>query len=323
MNERKDRWALVLAAGSGTRLESLTRIGGARTVPKQFWSLSGGATLLEETLDRAYSVAGRAQVVVVVAEEHEPFWREALRGIPDDNIVVQPCNRGTGIGILLGVSAVHAKDPDARIVVLPSDHFVARERVLRRSIRRAMDSLDADTGVIRFLGIEPESADSELGYIVCGSRGSRGAYRVAQFVEKPTADQARELLEREALWNSFILAGTARAFLELAAERHPHITAAFIRAACNPVDRAADIAALYADLTSIDFSRDVVQGAAAALEVLRVPACGWTDLGTPRRVAECLERTRRKTGRSDPDVPSLAEAHQRVGRFLSTAEQRA
>jgi mannose-1-phosphate guanylyltransferase len=322
MKLHADRWVLVLAAGSGTRLNRLTAAGDAGQVPKQFWSLSGGASLLEETLERAFSVAAPNRVVVVVAAEHEPFWRETLHVLPAENILIQPRNCGTAIGILLGVAAVLARDSNARVVVLPSDHYVAREGVLRRSISAGLEKLETESRVISFLGIEPESADPELGYIVCGATDHGGGFHISEFIEKPNRKRARELLCRSALWNSFILVATAHAFVELIGERYPRIAATFLEAA----DRASkgDVVlyeTLYADLPVVDFSRDIVEGTSVTLSVIPVSACGWSDLGTPRRVAECLDRLGKRCRSAKSASLSLADAHSRFRNSSTVAER--
>jgi len=129
MPRSSNRWALVLAAGSGTRLRSLTSDATGASVPKQFCSLNGGASLLEEALARAAAVASLAQTIVVVAAEHRRFWQDALAELPPHNVIVQPRNRGTANGILLGVTAILERDAEALVAMVPSDHYVEREDV--------------------------------------------------------------------------------------------------------------------------------------------------------------------------------------------------
>lgn len=86
-------WALVLAAGEGSRLSSLTQRDGT-AIPKQFWSLAGGRTLLGETLDRAERLVAGDRVVTVAAARHERWWRPELTRLPAANVIVQPENRG-------------------------------------------------------------------------------------------------------------------------------------------------------------------------------------------------------------------------------------
>ena len=105
--------------------------------------------------------------------------------------------------------------------------------------------------------------------------------------------QACALLERGALWNVFIIAATARALLALYKKRLADTVTAMRAAVEGNGDTRPDpaaMAALYQRLPSIDFSRDIIEGQEAALRVVPVPHCGWTDLGTPQRVAETLRR---------------------------------
>lgn len=316
MGHLSNRWALVLAAGSGTRLSGLTADGTGKSVPKQFCSLNGGASLLEEALARAATVAAAERIVVVVAAEHRCYWQRALAKLPHV-VIVQPRNRGTANGILLGVSAILERDADAAVAIVPSDHYVAREDVLARALERAMASVgDGRAASIGFLGVAPESADPELGYIVRGEPLADGSSTVARFVEKPARAVAAKLLEGGALWNSFILVARAAALVELIARRYPAEVAAFRRVwqrtAWRPrLSRA--LAKLYETLPEIDFSRQVVEGTAAPLHVVPVPSCGWSDLGTPQRVAECLARlgAPRRQPRASVRHFDLAEAYLR------------
>ena len=317
MSHLANRWTLILAAGAGTRLSSLTSDGRGRAVPKQFCSLNGGPSLLEETLARARAVSDQRHTIVVVAAEHRVHWQHALEHVPVENAVVQPANRGTANGILLGVSAILARDPEALLAVLPSDHYVAHEDVLRRSLSRALAALErAPRGAeVHFLGIRPDSADPELGYIVRGKAAGDGSYRIARFVEKPSREAAAALLRRRALWNSFILVARAAAAIGLIARRYPGEAAAFAdvwRRAAPSAPLPETLDRLYAELPDIDFSRDVVEGANAALNVVPVPNCGWSDLGTPKRVADCLERLEHRPAVARSRHLSLAEAYARV-----------
>lgn len=294
MPHLSNRWALVLAAGSGTRLMRLTTDATGASVPKQFCSLNGGPSLLEQALARAAAVASPTHTIVVVAAEHRRHWQGALPGIPEQNVIVQPRNRGTANGILLGVSAILERDADSLVAIVPSDHYVQREDVLATSLETAMTAVAGERATsIGFLGVTPESADPELGYIVRGEPLGDGSCAVARFVEKPARADAAQLLRRRALWNSFILVARSAALVALVALRYPAEVAAFRawgRSRALGIARPAELERLYESLRDIDFSRNVVEGTSAALHVVPVPACGWSDLGTPQRVAECLAR---------------------------------
>jgi mannose-1-phosphate guanylyltransferase len=335
--QSSNRWALILAAGSGTRLSRLTADRSGGSVPKQFCSLSGGASLLEETLGRAASVASPAQTAIVVAAEHRRFWRSALAHVARDNVIVQPRNRGTANGILLGVSAIVERDADAIVAILPSDHYVEKEDVVARALEQAAAAIDAsDSAAIEFLGIAPDAVDPELGYIVPGEPEAGGSRRIARFVEKPARPIAARLVRERALWNSFIIVARASALIALVARRYPEQVAAFRGIWRLGAGRSSrELASLYERLPDIDFSRGVVEGADAPLGVIAVPNCGWSDLGTPQRVADCLARL----AFVRPRAPSaalrdavafrlrphfnLAEAHARLGSRLGVAPQTA
>jgi mannose-1-phosphate guanylyltransferase len=285
-------WALVLAAGEGSRLRALTTHRGV-AVPKQFCSLAGGPSLLEEAILRAEAIVPRPRVCTIVAGQHRAWWEASLRFLPRRNVIVQPENRGTAIGLLLPLLHIHQRDPQARVVILPSDHYVRDEAVLARSLRQAANRVAHDEQNLWLLGISPDEADSELGYIVPGTRDAAGALRVSQFVEKPPMTLARLMIERGGLWNAFILAGAVQAILRLFEQRYAQLfnemRMAVQRDAFNP-DEAVAATDLYPRLPELDFSRHVIEGSEAMLRVLPVPACGWSDLGTPRRVSEALRR---------------------------------
>ena len=311
-------WALILAAGEVSRLRGLTTTPGGLSVPKQFCSLQGGPSLLEETLWRAESVTQRRRMVTVVAAQHRRWWEAPLWSAEPENVIVQPDNKGTASGLLLPLLHIMRRDPNATVVVLPSDHFVRNESVLARGLRQAARLARIDHQHVYLLGLVPEEIDPELGYILPDDLSGMAASSVRQFIEKPSIDVARDLVQDGALWNVFILATSARALLGLYSSRYPGLVADMSRA----VERdggdslaATAARALYPQLPTLDFSGDVLQGQESRLRVLTVPACGWSDLGTPRRVAETLSRiTRKSNPAQDPRHTaylSLAAQHSR------------
>lgn len=308
-----NRWAVVLAAGEGSRLSSITRNRHGNAVPKQFCSLNGGSTLLGDALARAARVAPPERTIVIVAVDQEQHWRNEVAALPPGNIVVQPRNCGTALGVLLPTLTVLERDPRAHIAFLPSDHFVAAEDVLAGAIGGALIDIERRPDDLIFLGIEPEEADPGLGYIAPDRPATQVTARIARFIEKPETAIARSLIDLGALWNSFIFAAAGRAILELIATRIPTIVDE-IATAMASTDVPAALARVYARLPSIDFSRDIVEGSEHRLRVRAVPACGWSDLGTPERLGECLNRfpprNRRKARRPfEQDVINLAEAY--------------
>jgi mannose-1-phosphate guanylyltransferase len=312
-------WAVVLAAGDGTRLARLTTDEHGNSVPKQFCSLDGGSSLLADAMHRARHVAPRERVAVIVAEQHRRYWQRSLWTTPAGNIIVQPRNCGTANGILLATLKILERDPLARIVFLPADHHVRDEAALASSLRDVATLLTRNPEELLLVGIEPEEADPELGYIVPAKSGTGLARPVERFVEKPQTSLARELLRGGALWNSFIFAACAPVLLGLLRQAQPAIVERLETALARDARLGARSLALdeaYADLPNIDFSRAVMQGAEASLRVIAAPACGWSDLGTPQRVAEALKRfepvRRREASAAVPAFVNLAAQHARL-----------
>jgi mannose-1-phosphate guanylyltransferase len=308
-------WAVVLAGGEGSRLRALTTTAAGVAVPKQFCSLRGGASLLEEALQRATSVAPVERVCAVVAAQHAEWWCRPLAGLAPSNVFVQPHNRGTAVGILLALVHILERDPAASIVLLPADHHVGEEAVLARALGQAVAATHARPSDVVLLGVTPEDADPELGYIVPADDVAGTPMPVARFVEKPSVPEAEALIARGALWNVFIVAARATALRALFEQHDPGLLRRMrfaVRRALLGADPTTALADLYARLRSVDFSRDIAQRFSAAFRVQRVPACAWNDLGTVQRVTKTLLAMSRLTER-----PLLA----RAGGFLSLEQQ--
>jgi mannose-1-phosphate guanylyltransferase len=280
---------LVLAGGEGSRLQSLTRNVHGVVVPKQFCSLQGGPSLLQEALQRAATVASMQRVATVVAAQHRHWWTSMLGALRPRNIFVQPHNRGTAHGILFSLLRIEEMDPDAVVVIVPADHHLRDEGIMIESLREAADWAASGRESIYLLGIEPEEADPELGYILAESRSRRGPDRVSRFVEKPTQSQARAMIDQGALWNSFIMAASARALLALFDDSFEEARKAMQNLDPARLDEA------YQHLRTVDFSRDVLAGNEGSLRVLPVPQCGWSDLGTTSRVESTLRRLQQES----------------------------
>jgi mannose-1-phosphate guanylyltransferase len=279
-------WAVILAAGDGTRLAALTRDMNGVVIPKQFCSLNGGPSLLAEALARAARVVPQGRICSVVAAKHSPYWVRDLAAIPRSHIIVQPENRGTAHGILLAALRIQRLDPLARIGFFPADHHVADEPALAQSLLQVVPRGCGDRRTITLVGIEPDEADPELGYIVADEAGSHGHFPVRRFVEKPSKAEAEELIAAGALWNSFIFAADVAPLLHLLGQ---HLN--YASRICSAVESGRDaLVDLYRDMPSIDFSRSIMQNHDMHLSVVRAPRCGWSDLGTPARVARTIRQ---------------------------------
>lgn len=276
-------WSIVLAGGEGSRLRELTTRAGV-SVPKQFCSLTGGPSLLGETLRRAEGLSPRDRILVVVSASHERFWRDELRGLPPENVIVQPEARGTAVGLLLPLLSILQRDPGGDVIALPSDHHVDDEAALRRAFASALVAVRAEPGRIALLGITPDAPDPQYGWIVPEAPLAEGEVRgIELFVEKPDLETAVSLQTRGALWSSFLVATSALGMLHAFEDAQPELVRAF---------DGRPLRKVYRDLPSVDFSRGVLERVPGRLVVLRVPPCGWSDLGTPERIARVVRAVR-------------------------------
>jgi len=307
MKRKSNPWAVLLAGGEGKRLKGLTTSIGGVSIPKQFCSLDGELSLLEKAVRRARSVVTLSRLTAVVTEQHEEFWSRKLAMLARHNCLAEPNGKGTGNGILLSLLHILNRDPDASVVILPSDHYVSDEKRLRNSVRSALKQVRNGVSRIVLLGIRPDRPDPELGYILPGRVNDNGACSVLHFAEKPSIEQAARLVNIGALWNSFIIVGSGQSLLDLFATRFPEVVCAMIKAMTVDADlREPALHRLYSELPDIDFCRHVLAGAEEQLHVLPVPQCGWRDLGTPERVSEALARsTPRRPNERTPAVPGF------------------
>ena len=305
------QFAIVLAAGEGTRLAALTRAVHSRVVPKQFATLCGDQSFLQKTLDRIGPIVPSERTVVVVPEDHAEMAARQIGGYAGIEIVNQPRNRGTGAGVLLPLAHVLARDPDAGVVVLPSDHYFEREDVFQKAVGRAMLAARAAPERVVLLGAAAEAPATDLGWIVCGeAHGPRaaGARRVEHFMEKPDSDTARELLREGALWNMLVIAASGRALWSLAEQHVPAICPSLrsYRSLIGNRAATARLRDIYSTLPATDLSRDILQRAQGLLAISMTNA-GWSDCGTPERLFQALE----KSGELTPLLARLeAQRHQ-------------
>jgi mannose-1-phosphate guanylyltransferase len=294
-------WTIVLAAGDGTRVRDLTRNGDGEAIPKQFYAPDGRRSMLRRTLDRTAPLGSLERVVVVVAEQHRRWWTEELADLPPENIVVQPQNRGTAAGILLPFLEVVRRDPDARVMIVPSDHHIEHEDVLASAILEAMQATRIDRSRIVLLGTRPDDSGRDYGWIVPSAEVAVERTRgIHAFIEKPDADTAKGLAAAGALVNTFILLADAQAMLGLYRSAAPDLLDGFLQH--DAVE--TPLTTLYEALPRCDFSREMLERTPEMLAVQPVPDCGWTDLGTPAR----LQRHRLRESVPHPVAADAAPA---------------
>jgi len=282
-------WAIVLAGGEGIRLRDLARDEYGERAPKQFCRFGGERTLLAAALARAERLVPRDRIVASVLEPHRRWWGPALAGRPAGAVVSQPCSRGTAAGVLAPLLRILREDPDARVVILPSDHAVADEVILRRSLEHAVRIAERRPDDLVLLGFTPDAPDPALGWIVPSPEREWDSHRVVAFEEKPERGRASRLMEEGGMWNGLLMAARAAGLIGLYERFLPELMPAVAEILRPPrAGSGARREAAYERMPNRDVSRDLLTPAVAHLRVVRVPSCGWSDLGTPASLLRWL-----------------------------------
>jgi len=294
VSKRSERWAVILAGGDGTRLRSMTRVIAGDDRPKQFVPVIGGRTLLDQTRERVALSAPVQRTLFVLTETHQGFYQNLMKTSSKDLLVVQPRNKGTAPAILFALLKIATRSPKATVAFFPSDHYFANDESFMAHVDAAYDAVRKQPELVTLLGIVPDTAEAEYGWIephtsiLSSMPGS--ITRVERFWEKPTGSLARELMQRGCLWNSFVMVGRVDALIKMTREALPELFAAFARTV--PMFRGAlesnALCDLYARISDANFSHDVLAKRPSDLAVMRVGDVGWSDLGDPARVLATL-----------------------------------
>ncbi|HTM57284.1 MAG TPA: sugar phosphate nucleotidyltransferase [Candidatus Udaeobacter sp.] len=284
-------WVIVLAGGEGLRLRGRT-VGGIRfDRPKQFCRVEGDRTLLDLALDRARTLADPSRILTVVRGEHRLWWEPLLRGT---EVLSQPADLGNAVAIFHALFQILRRDRNPTVIVMPSDHGVDDEVILRRSIRAMAAEAREQCNRVILLGMTPDHPETDYGWIVPVPDSGDRSHRVAEFVEKPPVVEAERLMKRGALWNSFIFAATAFGMLRLFDDARPDLIGIYPESLLvRGIDPGA-AEGFFARYPAVDFGRDVLARSTPRLRVTRGSPCGWIDLGTPARVGQWIERRARR-----------------------------
>lgn len=278
MANRRTIHPVILSGGAGTRLWPLSRA----LYPKQLLPLISNRSLLQDTARR---IAGPpfAAPLVVCNDDHRFIIAEQLRAlsIAPRTMALEPVPRNTAPAAAIAAAILAADDPDAMMLVLPSDHVIADETAFRAATETAAAA--AVTGRLVAFGIAPTAPETGYGYIRRGEplAGVAGAFMVAQFVEKPDAATAKGYVDAgDWSWNSGMFLFTAKLYLEELARYEPAIAQAArmaVATARRDLDflRLDEAAFASAPSKSIDYA--VMERTSRAAVV--PAALGWSDVG--------------------------------------------
>jgi mannose-1-phosphate guanylyltransferase len=292
---QSDRAAVVLAGGEGTRLSAFTREMFGEAIPKQFCKLWDQYSLLEQTWRRAALLIDPGHTLTVLTASHARFYGPLVEGLRDEHVVVQPVNRGTAPAILYALMRLKKTSPYCSVALFPSDHFVDDDREFMRHVEAAFRAVDARPEVTILLGVEPTGPDTQYGWIEPGeflANECEPIRQIRRFWEKPPLPIAERLMDSGWLWNCFVIVARLSTFLGLFLIATPELHDAFRRVEeeLGSPSEESQVLQLYEDISTSNFSAEVLSKCSFNLAVLRVNGVKWEDLGDPRRLTKLLER---------------------------------
>ena len=264
-------YAVVMAGGSGTRFWPASR----ETRPKQLLPLAGGTeALLAATVRRLAPLVPPERVYIATGARLQAGTRSTLPEVPAANVLAEPVPRNTAPCIGWAASVLAAKDPQARILVLPSDHHIEDEDAFRAVLARALAA--AEAGNLVTVGIVPTRPETGYGYIELGEAIGDGVRKVARFVEKPDLVRARAYVEgKKHLWNAGMFIFRAADMLAAIDRALPDLGEG-IRAIQAGGDEA--LARVFPTLPSVSIDHGVMEKTA---NLAVVPGdFGWNDVGS-------------------------------------------
>ncbi len=291
------RWGVVLAGGDGSRLQSLSRRIAGDERPKQFCDVLGiGSTLLHHTANRVVRNISKDQIAYVVTRAHERYYKPLLEAVHPGRVFEQPTNRGTAVAILLSILKIMQFDRSAVVGIFPSDHYFSDEAVYSKNVEFMFNGAECLPERVVLLGIPADRPETEYGWIEPARSGILpvdGSLRpVKRFWEKPPLDIAENLMKQKCVWNSFVMVGTARTFLNLFRKANPDLFASVTLPTTSEPEHKA-LSSIYHDVPSVDFSGAILACCPDEFSVVSASHVGWSDLGSPDRVLETAELLRR------------------------------
>ncbi|MBW4360351.1 mannose-1-phosphate guanylyltransferase [Flavobacterium sp. NAS39] len=276
-----------MAGGVGSRFWPKSR----NHFPKQFIDILGvGKSLLQLTYERFEKICPKENIYILSNQQYFELIQEQLSEIGVNNVLLEPSRNNTAPCIAYASYKILKQNPQANIVVAPSDHLILKETEFRNKILQALDYVASNDALVT-LGISPTRPDTGYGYINFQNEGVKGVHQVVQFLEKPVLDKAQEYLKSgDYLWNAGIFIWSAqsiqKAFQKYATEIHILFTKG--NEAYNTSNEVDFINKNYSKSPNISIDYAILE---KADNVFTIPAdIGWSDLGTWASLHEVVEK---------------------------------
>lgn len=276
-----NNYCVIMAGGIGARFWPMSRT----SIPKQFIDILGtGKTLIQQTFDRFAKICPKENIFIVTNEIYKEIVKNQLPEISDNQVVCEPLRRNTAPCIAYANYKIQQINPNANIVVAPSDHIVLKEEIFIDVIETALKASEKCECLIT-LGIRPSRPDTGYGYIqyneaVTHPKENR-INAVKTFTEKPALEMAKQFLESgDFLWNSGIFIWSLKSIMKAFETHLPEIDDIFKEGLefYNTQNESLFIKNAYTVCKSISIDYGIMEKSS---NVYVIPAdFGWSDLGT-------------------------------------------
>jgi mannose-1-phosphate guanylyltransferase len=281
--------AAIMAGGSGTRLWPLSR----EDEPKQFHPLVGEESLLQQTFARLNRLLPAGEIFVCTLDRYADATLRQLPALPPENLIAEPAARNTGPAIGLVATTMQHRFGDTVVATVAADHAVRQPDAFCRALAFAERLVAEQPERIVTIGIRPVRPETGFGYIEMGEPVSESdagtAYRVAQFVEKPSLETAeRYVAAGNYLWNASYFVWSTRWMLSLFDRFLPDVAGALGSVAAHlGTARSADaVAEAYREMPRVAVDTGIME---KAPNMLVIPAeMGWNDVGSWEAIHEEL-----------------------------------
>lgn len=265
-----------MAGGIGSRFWPMSR----SNYPKQFHDILGtGKSLLQQTAHRFRNICPETNIFVVTNRDYYALVKQQLPFLSDEQILLEPVGRNTAPCVAYSCFKIHNRDPEANMVVAPSDHIILNEPKFEETIFKALE-LTKGKEILLTLGITPSRPDTGYGYIQY-LEGSSDAKKVKTFTEKPNLELAKTFLESgDFVWNSGLFIWSGRAILAELEKLMPD-TFEIFEEGHNAYDSEKErefINTAYTQCKSISIDYGVMEKSDKVFTLLS--EFGWSDLGT-------------------------------------------
>ncbi len=284
----KNNYVLIMAGGVGSRFWPISRT----KHPKQFIDILGtGKTLIQGTYDRFSKIVPQENIYIVTNEHYTDLVKTQIPGIKDQQILTEPVMRNTAPCVAYGMHKIQQLNPNAVVVVAPSDHLILEEDVFKESILKSFE-IAAKNDCLITLGIKPSRPDTGYGYIQYNSPVlADDFHRVKTFTEKPDLEIAKSFLQSgDFLWNAGIFVWSVQSILKAFANFLPEMNEIFKDGteAYNTPQEKDFIQTAYYQCTNISIDYGIMEKADNVY--VKPSAFGWSDLGTWASVYSLAEK---------------------------------